>query len=127
MAFGAVAALGGLLTVALQAQFGGGPPPYPPAKDAKDLRAVLFNWTWHMGMLRGIDEHELIVSLEYQANGATIQVDGQPCRLTKYRASINYQTPGERVQYVHARQRPGVLERRGRQRTIRVERRHPGR
>jgi hypothetical protein len=99
VAFGAVAALGGLLTVALQAQFGGGPPPYTPAKDAKDLRAVLFNWTWHMGMLRGIDEHELIVSLEYQANGATIQVDGQPCTLTKYRASINYQTPGERVQY----------------------------
>jgi hypothetical protein len=103
VAFGAVAALCGLLTVALQAQFGGGPPPYTPAKDAKDLRAVLFNWTWHMGMLRGIDEHELIVSLEYQANGATIQVDGQPCTLTKYRASINYQTPGERVQYTCTR------------------------
>ena len=103
MAFGAVAALCGLLIVALQAQFGGGPPPYTPAKDAKDLRAVLFNWTWHMGMLRGIDEHELIVSLEYQANGATIQVDGQPCTLTKYRASINYQTPGERVQYTCTR------------------------
>src|SRR3984893_11205624 len=103
VAFGAVAALCGLLSVALQAQFGGGPPPYTPAKDAKDLRAVLFNWTWHMGMLRGIDEHELIVSLEYQANGATIQVDGQPCTLTKYRASINYQTPGERVQYTCTR------------------------
>ncbi|HTD59557.1 MAG TPA: hypothetical protein VK679_02840, partial [Gemmatimonadaceae bacterium] len=61
VAFGAVAALCSLLAVALQAQFGGGPPPYTPAKDAKDLRAVLFNWTWHMGMLRGIDEHELIV------------------------------------------------------------------
>ena len=103
VAFGAVVALCGLLTVASKAQFGGGPPPYTPAKDAKDLRAVLFNWTWHMGMLRGIDEHELIVSLEYQANGATIQVDGQPCTLTKYRASINYQTPGERVQYTCTR------------------------
>jgi hypothetical protein len=103
VAFGAVAALCGLLTVALQGQFGGGPPPYTPAKDAKDLRAVLFDWTWHMGMLRGIDEHELIVSLEYQANGGTIQVDGQPCSLTKYRASINYQAPGERVQYTCTR------------------------
>jgi hypothetical protein len=91
------------LTAALQAQFGGGPPPYTPAKDAKDLRAVLFNWAWHMGMLRGIDEHELIVSLEYQANGGTIQVDGQPCTLTKYRASINYQTSGERAQYTCTR------------------------
>jgi hypothetical protein len=74
------------------------PPPYRPAAGAKDLRAVLFNWTWYMGMLRGVDEHELIVTLEYQGKGA-IQVDGQPCTLTKYRVSTNYQTPGQRVQY----------------------------
>ena len=81
-----------------QAQFGNFKPPYTPAKDARDLRAVLYNWTWYTGMLRGLDEHELMASLEYQGTG-TIQVDGQPCRLTKYRASINYQLPGERVQY----------------------------
>jgi hypothetical protein len=74
------------------------PPPYRPAKDAKDLRAVLFNWTWYMGMLRGVDEHELVTSLEYQGKGS-MQVDGQPCTLTKYRVSINYQYPGQRVQY----------------------------
>src|SRR5581483_4502023 len=91
------------LSVGVRAQFGGPQqPPYTPAKDAKDLRAVLFNWTWYLGMLRGIDEHELIVSLEYQGTG-TIQVDGQPCTLTKYRASINYQTPGERIQYTCTR------------------------
>jgi hypothetical protein len=78
------------------------PPPYRPAAGAKDLRAVLFNWTWHMGMLRGVDEHELVVSLEYQGKGA-IQVDGQPCTLTKYRVSTNYQTPGQRVQYTCTR------------------------
>ena len=77
-----------------------------------------------MGMLRGIDEHELMVSLEYQGKG-TMQVDGQPCTLTKYRASINYQTPGERIQYTCTRaERPDVLERRGRERAVRVERRH---
>ena len=93
-----------LLASGAQAQFGGNQqPPYTPAKDAKDLRAVLFNWTWYTGMLRGIDEHELMVTLEYQANGGSIQVDGQPCTLTKYRASINYQTPGERVQYTCTR------------------------
>ena len=64
------------------------PPPYRPAKDAKDLKSVLFNWTWYLGMLRGVDEHELIVSLEYQGKG-TVQVDGQPCTLTKYRVSTN--------------------------------------
>jgi len=53
-------------------------------------------------MLRGVDEHELIASLEYQGRGA-IQVDGQPCALTKYRVSTNYQTPGQRVQYTCTR------------------------
>jgi hypothetical protein len=78
------------------------PPPYRPAAGAKDLRAVLFNWTWYMGMLRGVDEHELVASLEYQGNGS-IQVEGQPCRLTKYRVSANYQAPGQRVQYTCTR------------------------
>jgi hypothetical protein len=78
------------------------PPPYRPAKDAKDLRSVLFNWTWHLGMLRGLDEHELIVSLEYKGNG-TVQVDGQPCTTTKYRVSTNYQTAGQRTQITCAR------------------------
>jgi hypothetical protein len=55
-----------------------------------------------MGMLRGVDEHELIASLEYQGKGA-IQVDGQPCTLTRYRVSTSYQTPGQRVQYTCTR------------------------
>src|SRR5579872_610963 len=102
-------AIGMILTVsalstgaAQEPRAGEPPPPYRPAKDAKDLRSVLFNWTWYMGMLRGIDEHELITSLEYQGKGA-IQVDGQPCTLTKYRVSTNYQVPGQRVQYTCTR------------------------
>ncbi|HEX5230582.1 MAG TPA: hypothetical protein VFW44_22880 [Bryobacteraceae bacterium] len=97
---GVAITIGTLLPTVAQAQFGfpDPPPPYRPAKDAKDLRSVLFNWTWYMGMLRGVDEHELITSLEYQGKG-TIQVNGQPCTLTKYRVSTNYQYPGRRVQY----------------------------
>jgi hypothetical protein len=99
IAIGAVLTIGALAPVGARAQgFGDYPVIYRPAKDAKDLRAVLFNWTWYMGMLRGVDEHELVTSLEYQAKG-TIQVDGQPCTLTKYRVSTNYQYPGQRVQY----------------------------
>ena len=59
-----LATIGTPLTVAAQPP-PQGPPPYTPAPDAKDLKSVLFNWTWHMGMLRGVEEHELTVSLEY--------------------------------------------------------------
>ena len=76
---------------------GGGAPAYTPAAGARDLRSVLFNWGWHLGMLRGDQEIDLIASLEYQGKG-TMQVDGQPCTLTKYRISTNYQTSGQRTQ-----------------------------
>jgi hypothetical protein len=101
VALGIALAVGGLLTAGAQAQRLV-PPPYRPAPGAQDLRAVLFNWTWYMGMLRGLDEHELVASLEYQGKG-TIQVDGQPCTLTKYRVSTNYQTSGQRIQYTCTR------------------------
>ena len=104
VAAAAALVIGLLSPVAARAQFGfpDPPPPYRPAKEAKDLRSVLFNWTWYMGMLRGVDEHELITSLEYQGKGA-IQVDGEACTLTKYRVSTNYQIPGQRVQYTCTR------------------------
>jgi hypothetical protein len=100
-------AIGAVLTIGAFSQAGAqgfADPPviYRPAAGAKDLRAVLFNWTWYTGMLHGVDEHELISSLEYQGKG-TIQVDGQPCTLTKFRVSTSYQTPGQRVQYTCTR------------------------
>ena len=102
VAMGAALALSALSTASAQEPTAKEPPPpYRPAPGAKDLRSVLFNWTWHMGMLRGIDEHEVVVSLEYQGKG-TIQVEGQPCTIAKYRVSTNYQTPGQRVQYTCA-------------------------
>ena len=89
----------------------GGAPLYTPEPDGRDLKSVLVNWMWHMGMLRGIEEHELIVSLEYRAEG-TIQVNGQACAVTPfedaaregelgtsgYRISASYQQPGYRTQ-----------------------------
>jgi hypothetical protein len=93
------------------AQFGrGGNNQYTPDPGARDLKAVLFNWAWHMGMLRGEGEFELIQTFEYRAEG-TVQVDGEPCELATYepaepgvlgtagyRISVNYQIPGYRVQ-----------------------------
>src|SRR5262245_42648176 len=75
---------------------GGGP--FTPDIGARDLKSVLFNWTWHMGMLRSGNESELVKTLEYEAEGGTIQVNGQPCTLKKYRISANYQVPGYRTQ-----------------------------
>src|SRR5438067_771120 len=81
---------------------GRGGPAYTPAAGAKDLKAVLFNWAWYMGMLRSDQERDLLMTLEYQGKGA-MQVDGQPCNVTKYRTSISYQTSGERIQYTGTR------------------------
>ena len=89
--------------------FGRGGSPFTPEAGARDLKSVLFNWTWHMGMLRGEAEPELIATLEYRAEG-TIQVDGQRCTITEYvdaepgvlgksgyRISANYQSEGYRI------------------------------
>jgi hypothetical protein len=81
---------------------GGEAPLYTPAAGAKDLKAVLFNWAWYTGMLRSTEERDLMMTLEYQGKG-TVQVDGQPCNVTKYRTSISYQTSGERIQYTGTR------------------------
>ena len=74
------------------------PPPTEKAATAGDRQSVLFNWMWYMGMLRGVQEVDAVATLELQATG-TIRVQGQPCRLVNYRASINYQVSGMRVQY----------------------------
>jgi len=102
-------ALGVVLAIGVAVAAGAQTPPgaatgelYTPAKDAKDLRAVLFNWMWHQGMLKGTDERDMVATLEYQGKG-TIQVDGQPCTLTRFRASTNYQTLSQRIQYTCTR------------------------
>jgi hypothetical protein len=78
------------------------PEPYTPAPDAKDLKSVLFNWERNMGMLKGHDERDMVATLEHQGTG-TIEVNGQPCTLTKYRASTNYQSFSQRIQYACTR------------------------
>jgi hypothetical protein len=102
LALAIVFAIGGPFIASAQGQRGGVPEPYTPAADAKDLKAVLFKWMWATGMLKGHDERDMVASLEYQGKG-TIQVEGQPCTLTKYRASTNYQSFSQRIQYTCTR------------------------
>ena len=79
--------LAAFFSVAAHAQFGGPPPVlYTPAADARDLKSVLVNWPWHMVMLRGLEEHELAVTLEYRGEG-TLQINGQPCAITPYKTT----------------------------------------
>src|SRR4030095_10111927 len=92
IAFGAL-----LVTGAAAQRQGGATARYTPAPGATDLGAVIFNGAWYIGILRGPQELEAVATLELKATG-TMQVDGQPCRLTKYRISNNYQLSGERIQ-----------------------------
>ena len=80
----------------------GGGDAYTPAPGAKDLKSVLFNWAWHMGMLRSTEEYDLLMSLVYQGTG-TVQVGGQPCNVTMYRSDITYQRSGERIRITGTR------------------------
>jgi hypothetical protein len=102
VALAIVFTIGGPFKAGAQGPFGPVAEPYTPAADAKDLKAVLFKWMWAMGMLKGHDERDMVATLEYQGKG-TIQVSGQPCTLTRYRASTNYQTFSQRINYACTR------------------------
>jgi hypothetical protein len=62
-----------------------------------DLKTVLHDWANHMGMLRELEERDRIATLEYLGAG-TVDIAGQPCQLTKYRVTINYQMSGMRAE-----------------------------
>lgn len=72
-------------------------------KAAREKKAVPELWMWHMGMLRGVYEIDGVATLEIQKSTGTIRVGGQPCALTNYRASINYQVSGMRAHYTCTR------------------------
>jgi hypothetical protein len=75
---------------------------YTPAPGTKDLKSVLFNWAWYMGMLRSSEEYDVLMTLDYQGKG-TMQVNGQPCNVTMYRSDISYRASGERIRITGTR------------------------
>jgi hypothetical protein len=75
------------------------PPTLMDAGKKEDLAGVVWNWRWGMGMTRGIQEIESVATLEMRKVTGTIRVDGQPCTVTNYRWSINYQLPGSRADW----------------------------
>src|SRR5215470_12630698 len=89
------------VTIAVTAQETAGPPGrLPPGiHSGRAQQTVPDKWMWHMGMLRGMYEVDGVAALEIKKATGTIRVDGQPCTLMSYRASINYWLPGLRAQY----------------------------
>src|SRR5215831_5730714 len=75
---------------------------FNPAPGAKDLKSVLFNWAWYMGMLRSNEEYDVLMTLDYQGKG-TMQIAGQPCNVTMYRSDISYRASGERIRITGTR------------------------
>lgn len=99
------ALIAGAAQISIRAQAAGTQKPPAVAKPAGpggDLKTVFYNWANHMGMIRGVQEVDAIATLEYLGTG-TIAVAGQPCKLTSYRVTINYQTPGMRVNFACTR------------------------
>lgn len=83
----------GALTVSMRAQQGSAPPDNTP-----DVKALVFELANSMGMLRGLQQEDSILSLEQWAKG-TMTVGGQRFDLPEHRTSINYSVPGMRVDY----------------------------
>ena len=98
--------------------------PYTPAPDAKDLKAVLFNWMWDMGMLKGHDERDMVAIARISGQGHD---SGGRAAVHADEISREHQLPDVQPAdsvHLHARERTNVLEHRGRQRAVRLERRH---
>jgi hypothetical protein len=67
----------------------------PAPEPAKDLETALYKAADALGMLRGPQERDGIVTFEYWATG-TLARDGRPCQAATYRASVRYQAPDRR-------------------------------
>jgi hypothetical protein len=59
-------------------------------------RDIVFDVANSMGMLRGLQQDDSILSLEYWATG-TMTMGAQKYEISKYRMSLNYSVPGMRV------------------------------
>jgi len=66
--------------------------------NAPDVKALVFELANSMGMLRGLQQEDSILTLEQWAKG-TMTAGGQKYELPEHRTSINYAVPGMRIDY----------------------------
>ena len=73
--------------------------PRAPSQDnSADVKALVFELANSMGMLRGLQQEDSILTLEHWAKG-TLTVSQQRFDVPDYRLSINYAVPGMRVDF----------------------------
>jgi hypothetical protein len=68
------------------------------AQGKSELQPHIYQLADGLGMLRTLQEEDMIATVRYWATG-TVLVDGKPCKLKSYDASINFHVPGMRVDY----------------------------
>jgi hypothetical protein len=91
LAMAAVAA--GTLMVPVRAA-----PRTPSQDNSADVKSLVFELANSMGMLRGLQQEDSILTLEHWAKG-TLTVSQQRFEVPEYRLSINYAVPGMRVDF----------------------------
>ena len=75
-----------------------------PQENSPDVKTLVFDLANSMGMLRGLQQEDSILTLEHWAKG-TFRVGPQQFDVSEYRMSVNYAVPGMRVDV--RRQAPG--------------------
>lgn len=70
----------------------------PPPQPAKNLDDALYKAADALGMLRGPQERDGIVTFEFWAKG-TIARQGRACQVAEYRASVRYPAPDRRERF----------------------------
>jgi hypothetical protein len=69
-----------------------------PQENSADVKTLIFDLANSMGMLRGLQQEDSIITLEHWAKG-TLTVGQQRFEVPEYRLSINYAVPGMRVDF----------------------------
>jgi len=70
----------------------------PPAEPATNLETALYKAADALGMLRGPQERDGIVTFEYWATGS-LTLQGRTCQLTNYRGSVRFGAADRRERF----------------------------
>lgn len=70
----------------------------PPLMSVPDLKSTLYKMADALGMLRGRDEHDAVLTVHFWGSG-TMNVDGQMQKVESYRGDVRFDVPGLRADY----------------------------
>ena len=73
----------------------------PPPTSAPDVKTTLYRIGDALGMLRGTEERDSIITMDWRGAG-TMTVGGQSCRLANYRGQVRYNVPALRTDFACA-------------------------